>query len=287
MLDRLRYLLSSPLAQPERLGVIRRFLPWSLAAAISVLVWLAFCDDRQYRSVAIFGHLGFQLAFLSVVPAASALCFLAERSRGSLESLLLTPEDRLRLVVSRLWRVVRPWMGAMLLLLPVYVTLSVPLVESHDGWADPHAYLIAPQPVVYSTKKGWLRPRDASGMDLEPMALFGAKAHVVHPFAIVHDLLLLLYVAAFGLAVGIRFHGTWQALTLSYLFGPVLLGTVYRADLWLFFHRIRDSWGSLTPYAVWLNVISGLELLALVILPVLAIRGAARCLDKAADRAPA
>jgi hypothetical protein len=88
--------------------------------------------------------------------------------------------------------------------------------------------------------------------------------------------------------IGIRFRGIWQVLTLSYLLGPVLLGTLYRADIWLFFLLARNPWNKPTSYAVWLNALSGLELLLLIILPVLAIRWTIRALDRGApgDGAP-
>jgi hypothetical protein len=274
MLDRLRYLFSSPLAQLERPRAFWRFFPWALAAAASISVGLAAYFYQPYLGVAVVGHWAFQLAVLAILPTTSALCFLTERSRGSLESLVLTPEDRLRLVLSRLWRLVRPWMGAMVLLLPVYWIVSTPSLRVHP-FGPFEWLLLAPQPVVYSQDKIFFDSWSGIGGG----AFHSIDVHVVYFFTMIHDLLMVIFVAASGLMIGVRFRGVWQGLALSYLLGPVLLATLCRADLWLF-KLAPTMFQEPTSYAAWLNSLSVLEFLFLLVLPVLMIRGARRGLDR-------
>ena len=225
---------------------------------------------------------GLLIIFLPVGPAAATLA--AERERGTLEALLLTPTHHHRLARGRFWLVTLPWLRFALYLLPVY--LAFPFYErflsgGHTavvlGGLDGELRLSGPEIFDHGAapwSMAWLKllggifRADAWNEGFGYWLAHTIRADGAHGFLLpalrwAHDVSAGLFAAAVGFLISARAPTVRGALLYSYLLAPLALLTVLSPDVYWLFLSVLPMVGSAGGY--WLVVLAMLVVRLLVI----------------------
>jgi ABC-type Na+ efflux pump permease subunit len=210
---------------------------------------------------------------LTLVPAGMAAATLAaERQRGTLEALLLTPTHHRLLIRGRFWFAIMPWLRFAFYALPVYLAVSLAGVWARhsDFMLDSHmlAFGAAPWSI------GWLdclgralvtHTWEATTSVWHVTTVDAAKpmGFLLSLFRWANDVSSALFGAAVALAVSCRAASVRNAVLASWGLALALLLTLLSADFWWVLVCMRRTVSDVDVYA---------KLYWIVVLAVIAVR---------------
>ena len=245
-----------------------------------------FLGNFAFAAVTTTVLAGLLIILLPVGPAAATLA--AERERGTLEALLLTPTHHHHLARGRFWLVTLPWLRFALYLLPVYLALpfyvrflsgGYPAVS--EGWPDGPTQTApeifdhgaAPWSLLWLKLLGGVFRADAWNEGFTYWLGHTIRADGAHGFLLpalrwAHDVSAGLFAAAVGFLISARARTVRGAVLRSYLLAPLALLTVLSPDVCWLFLSVLPMVGSAGGY--WLVVMAMLVVRLLVISRLLA-----------------
>ncbi len=244
--------MRAPFARtPGRRRWPKRFAPELCAVAVYVVMVTIFVL-RCLREVNVKGELfvevwaevlqisagiGYALAgtILLIAPVlACALAFAAERSRGTLESMMLTPLEGRRVAWGRYLNAVTPWLRFFLWTLPVYMLLagseavSDPVNSFRWDWGGVALYVFSafcPKPIFVAVVVGLAR----SAGPVMKWSLAGGCSVLLR---FVNDISIFVFATGAAFFCSVRARTTARALLGALLVLGALL-TVLAADTWM------------------------------------------------------
>jgi len=269
VIRRIRELMATPFARPPgRRGLWARFAPeWCagliyLTAAVIVVssghrlltvkhyeFSTAAADVLQVSAGVGYTLFGIVILFLPMIAAASTLA--AERSRGTMEALVLTPIEGRRICLGRLLCVAGPWLRLFLWVLPIYIVIAGSQavgeqVERRDKWASVHSPAMEERPAIdVRDHAGWrwavgafipnvfMGPRTAEvGHRRDSHLCWTPSGAILTAVRFLNDLSIFLFVSAGAYLCSLWFRSLAGALVAAWLLAWGALATVLAADIW-------------------------------------------------------
>jgi hypothetical protein len=232
LLRRIRELMATPFARPPgRRKFLARYDPEVRAAVVyAVAVAVAWALWREQFALEVAAAVAYLLAGLVLwaSPAAQAANALAgETEADTAEALVLTTVDRSELAWGRFAHLAWPWLRLLLWLLPLYAVMACALARLSPGDEAVYEATLAamgPKPIAIAM----LRDDWSEGGRFQPA--FGA---LLIAFRLAKDTLDVLTLVAIGYWVSGAFRSARRAMVIAGTLGPVLMCTVFLADLWL------------------------------------------------------
>jgi hypothetical protein len=195
---------------------------------------------------AIFGAV---ILLFPLVAAASTLA--AERSRGTMEALVLTPLEGRRVCLGRLLCVTGPWLRLFLWMLPIYLVIAGSQavgaqVERRDQWAIAHSPAVEERPAIdLRDHAGWrwavgafipnvfMGPRIAElGHRRDSRLCWTTNGAVLTAVRFLNDLSIFCFVSAGAYLCSLWFRSLAGALAAAWLLVWGALATVLASDIW-------------------------------------------------------
>jgi hypothetical protein len=177
------------------------------------------------------------LLFLATVTVAGSLA--AERERGTLEPLLLTPLHHRLMIRGRFWHLAWPWLRLALYALPLYLAFPLrelatggPPVSIHSGCAEPwslkwQGFLVDRLCNTYA-----IGPYSLAGWFMQPTPAGSAEGWLISGLRWLGDLSAVIFAAGAAFFVSSRAKTVRTATWLSCLVAPAALLTVLSPDAW-------------------------------------------------------
>jgi hypothetical protein len=238
MIRRLSELMAMPLARPPgRRSGFARFVPEFLALAVygsmlGVATWSAsrhasawLNGGRTWKALdgndIVFGSTwayALASAIIVLIPLSTMTAtWISERSRATLDGLLLTPQDHGAVAVGRFLHLLLPWVRFMCWMLPLYSGLAGSGFFFEAGRHGSERLLVG------SAAATGCKPLLATLLiEIGGGGSWSASGFVLAGLRWVTDLLGVLAMAALGCHVGARVRGVGSGLLIAWLIVPGL-----------------------------------------------------------------
>ena len=229
MISRIRQLMAAPFARPP--GRRKFLVRWDpelraavLYAVFFLVAWLFRDESHPFMIGALPAYLLLGLVLFMTPTAQAAGALAAERDSGTAEALVLTPGDHSRLAWGRFLHAAWPWMRLLLWMLPLYIAM-IP-IYLRFSWSPKSVFLalgpkVSSLSIVYGHGYG--------SATRTPVALVSLL--VIGRF--IKDAIDVLTLVAVGFHMAARMRSGRHATALAGALGPMLLVTVFMADVWM------------------------------------------------------
>ena len=246
MLRRIKQLFNDPIAPPPQGGWLARWWPRLVggllnAALLAFVVWVWSSNlgyPLWWAGKIIFpAGLPF-LTLLLLAPVFTALTgFQRERARNTLDTLVLLPVDRARLVRARFLAEAGPWLILMVLALPFYFLMTWGLA-SEGVKAESFLMALINKPALL-----WYGFKDDWNIHIELLEGAGRLTWML-ALGWLCDLGLVAFGVAWGLEASLLTR-TALGAAIRGAIGTLAMVTVMSADLWLVLLLVKISRGGL------------------------------------------